>query len=138
MILKAGTLVLIAGAMQVAVPVMRVPPPVTRAPNAAVAPNTAVQANILPDLVVSEVRIEDDHTAHIRITNQGTADVKGSFMVEFHCVARVPRWEHRSRIRHRPRRRREQMGDQQQLPGPRGDLCARQGHEHAAADGDPI
>jgi hypothetical protein len=82
MILKAGTLVVVAGGMQVAVPVMRVPPPVTRAPSAAIAPNTAVQANLLPDLVVSEVRIEDDHTAHIRITNQGTADAKGWIAVE--------------------------------------------------------
>jgi hypothetical protein len=81
MILKLGTLVVVAGTMQVAAPVMRVPP-VTRAPNAAIAPSTAIQANILPDLVVSEVRIEDDHTAHIRITNQGTADAKGPIMVE--------------------------------------------------------
>jgi len=82
MILKLGTLVVVAGATQVAVPVMRAPPAATRPPNAAIAPSTAIRANILPDLVVSEVRIEDDHTAHIRITNQGTADAKGSIMVE--------------------------------------------------------
>ncbi|MEP6982033.1 MAG: hypothetical protein ABI853_00120 [Sphingomicrobium sp.] len=98
MILMPGTLVVVAGAMQVAVPVLRVPPAVTRPPNAAIAPSTAIQANILPDLVVSEVRIEDDHTAHIRITNQGTADAKGWIQVEssvskgYHRGYTLPAW----------------------------------------------
>ncbi|HVF36962.1 MAG TPA: hypothetical protein VNA29_03360 [Sphingomicrobium sp.] len=34
---------------------------------------------LLPDLVVSEVRVEDDRTAHFKVTNQGTADVRRSF-----------------------------------------------------------
>lgn len=69
---------------QVAVPITRAvpPPPVVRSPNATVAPSNQIQANLLPDLVVSEVRIEDDNTAHVRITNQGTADAKGSIRVE--------------------------------------------------------
>jgi hypothetical protein len=80
MIVKLGVVAVAAVAMQVGTPVLRIPP-IIQSPNVATAPSTAIQLNILPDLVVSEVRIEDDHTAHIRITNQGTADAKGSIKV---------------------------------------------------------
>lgn len=47
----------------------------------------AIRANLLPDLVASEVRVENDKVAHFKITNQGTADAKGSFRVAFSASA---------------------------------------------------
>jgi hypothetical protein len=60
------------------------PPPATRP--VATQPVTmaepgAIQANLLPDLVVTEIRIEDDSTAWFKVVNQGTADAIGQIRV---------------------------------------------------------
>ena len=81
----------ILGAAQVirAAPVAPRPIPPVSAPVQApqvVTPNVApeggqIRANLLPDLVVSEVRVEDDTTAWFKVTNQGTADAVGDIRV---------------------------------------------------------
>jgi len=70
-----------------AAPMIRIPPvaapiarPVVTAPVPMAEPG-AIMANILPDLVVSEVRVEDDTTAWFKVTNQGTADAVGRIRV---------------------------------------------------------
>jgi hypothetical protein len=70
-----------------AVQVIRLPPlpapatrPVVTAPLPMAEPG-AIKANLLPDLVVSEIRVEDDTTAWFRVTNQGTADAIGQIRV---------------------------------------------------------
>ena len=40
-----------------------------------------IRANLLPDLLVSEVRVENDSTAWFKVTNQGTADAVGNIML---------------------------------------------------------
>src|SRR5215210_2025020 len=70
-----------------AVQMIRLPPvaapatrPVVTAPVPMAEPG-AIKANLLPDLVVSEIRVEDDTTAWFRVTNQGTADAIGQIRV---------------------------------------------------------
>ncbi|MEO5772774.1 MAG: CARDB domain-containing protein [Sphingomicrobium sp.] len=65
--------------------IMHVPnaPPQVTAPVALQRSDDAIRANLLPDLIASEVRVENDKVAHFKITNQGTADAKGSFRVAF-------------------------------------------------------
>lgn len=36
-----------------------------------------LNVKLLPDLIVTDVRIEDDQTAHFKVSNQGTADAVG-------------------------------------------------------------
>ncbi len=71
--------------LALAAQVMRAPvalPPVIVAPTVTNRASDAIVANLLPDLIVSEVRVENDKMAHIRVTNQGTADAHGVFWVD--------------------------------------------------------
>lgn len=79
---------LLAVAAAQAVQTMRLPPLAAPAPAPAetmpVAPVNPgrVSIRILPDLIVSEIRVENDNTAWARVTNQGNADVIGKVRVE--------------------------------------------------------
>ena len=85
---------LMAAAAQVQVirlpPMAPSPSPATTAsPSEAPAPILVVpqarpgelSVKLLPDLVITQVLVEDDRTAHFKVTNQGTADAKGSIRV---------------------------------------------------------
>jgi hypothetical protein len=80
LILGAITMMLFAMAVAQAVQTMQLPavrpaPPVS---GIVVAPPTSdIRANLLPDLVVADIRIENDDTAWVRLANQGTGNAVG-------------------------------------------------------------
>lgn len=44
-------------------------------------PRQDLKARLLPDLVITEVRVDGDSTAYFKVTNQGTADATGFIRV---------------------------------------------------------
>lgn len=79
---------LLALAAAQAVQVLRLPPiaapgpaPAATVPVLPVNPGR-VSIRMLPDLIVSEIRVEDDNTAWARVTNQGNADAVGPVRVD--------------------------------------------------------